>query len=175
MTTRTPAANAKTLSLSLRLWVGAVAIELSKKIEGARDDDGPGRPRQPERPSAGLEGVGKRLDMLEIRFGAGCEVPCPERPGIRGLRGDERRPEDREGLEHELGPLVLEDRADEDVLPAREPRQEVADAGEVVRAVPDLERLLAPELEPAGERDVLGGVRVDLGAEERLGGGGREG
>src|SRR5579864_7875733 len=106
MTTKTPTANAKTLSLSCRLWLGAVAIELSKKKEGARDDNGPRGPRQPDCPCPGLEGVRDRLDMLEVRFGAGCEVPCTERPGVRGLRGDEGRPEHREGLEHELGPLV---------------------------------------------------------------------
>ena len=58
--------------------------------------------------------------------------------------------------------------------PLRQPRQEVADAGEVVGAVPDLERLVAAALEPAGERDVLRGVRVDGAAEERLGRRGRE-
>ena len=55
-----------------------------------------------------------------------------------------------------------------------QPRQEVADAGEIVGAVPDLERLLAAALEPAGERHVLRRVRVDVAPEERLGRGGRE-
>src|SRR5437879_3998196 len=134
MTTRTPAANAKTLSLSLSLWAGAVAIELREKIEGARDGNGSLRPRKLEPPAAGLEGIRDRLDMLEIRFGTGGEVPCPDRPRIRGFRGDQGATEHGESLEHQLRPLVGQDRADEDVLPAREARQQVADAGEIVRA-----------------------------------------
>src|SRR5712671_2791618 len=130
MTTSTPRANAKTLSLSLSLWTGAVAIELREKIEGARDGNGSMRPRELERPAPGHEGIRDRLDMLEIRFGAGCEVPCPNCPRIRGFRGDQGAAEDGERLEHELGPLVGQDRADEDVLPARKPGQEVADSGE---------------------------------------------
>src|SRR5436853_1972211 len=106
MTTSSAAANAKTLSFSLTLWVVAAAIELREKIEGARDDDAPLLPGELECAAPGLDGISDRLDMLEVRFGAGGEVPCPKRAGIRGLGGDERGPEDRQGLEHQLGPLV---------------------------------------------------------------------
>jgi len=54
-----------------------MAIELEKKIEGARDDNGPGRPGELERPAPGQAGIRDRLHMLEVRFGAGREVPCP--------------------------------------------------------------------------------------------------
>src|ERR1700730_4036828 len=105
MTTRMPAANAKTLSLSLSLWAGAAAIELREKIEGARDGNGPVRPCELERPAPGLEGIGDRLHMLEIRFGTGSEVPCPDRPRIRGFRGNQGAPEHGKCLKHQLGPL----------------------------------------------------------------------
>src|SRR3981081_2328025 len=103
MTTRTPAANAKTLSLSPSLWVGAVAIELREKIEGARDGNGSMRPRELEGPAASLERIRNRLDMLEIRFGAGGEVPRPERPRIRGFRGDQGGPAPGKGPQRSLG------------------------------------------------------------------------
>src|SRR3979490_2733004 len=119
MTARTPRANAKTLSLSLSLWAGAVAIELREKIEGARDGNGPVRPCELERAAAGLERIRDRLHMLEIRFGAGSEAPCPECARIRGFGGDQGAAEHRKGLEHQLWPFVGQDRADEDVLPAR--------------------------------------------------------
>src|SRR4051812_42100998 len=160
MTTSRKAASAKTLTFS-PLWVGAVATELGKKIEGARDDNGPFGPRQGQSAAPRLARVRDWLDTLEIRFGAGGEVPCRQSPEIRGLRRHERAPEDGEGLEHQLGPLVAQDRADDDVLAVGQSRQEVPDPGEVVRAVPDLERMLAAPLEPAGQRHVLRGVRVD--------------
>src|SRR5260370_26632527 len=147
MTSRTTAAKAKTPSLSLGLWVGAMAIELSQKIEGARDGNGPVGPRELERPVPRRKGIRDRLDMLEVRFGAGGEVPCPEGPRIRGLRGDQGRPEHRERLEHQFGPLVGEDRADEDVLAARSAGQEGAHARKVGRAVPARDRRLAPRLQ----------------------------
>src|SRR4051812_7271931 len=131
MTTRTPRANAKTLSLSLSLWAGAVAIELREKIEGARDGNGSSRPSELEGTAPGRKGIGNRLDMLEVRFGTGREVPCPDCPGIRGFRGDQGAPQDGQGLEHQLGPLVGQDRADEDIFPAREAGQEIADSGEI--------------------------------------------
>ena len=67
------------------------------------------------------------------------------------------------------GRLSREDRADEHVFAVGQARQEVADAGEVVRAVPDLERLLAAALEPSGQRHVVSRMRVDGTPEERLG------
>src|SRR5258708_30318584 len=92
MTTSTPRANAKTLSLSLSLWAGAVAIELREKIEGARDGNGSRRPRELERPAPGHEGIRNRLDMLEVRFGTGGEGPLPNRPHIRGVRTHQGAP-----------------------------------------------------------------------------------
>ena len=60
--------------------------------------------------------------------------------------------EGRERREHPGRVLVLEDRDDEHPVGARDAREHVADAGEVVRAVPDLERRLADALEPARAR-----------------------
>ena len=62
MTARTPRANAKTLSLSLSLWAGAVAIELREKIEGARDGNGSLRPSELEGPAQGGAGVGNDFE-----------------------------------------------------------------------------------------------------------------
>src|SRR5438270_764498 len=81
MTSRTTAANAKTLSLSLILWVGAVATELSQKIEGARDGNGPPGPCE----LAAGERLGRRDGEREIA--AACEEHVT-RPVIVG----ERRP-----------------------------------------------------------------------------------
>src|SRR3954452_4268538 len=135
------AAKAKTVSFSPALWVWAAATELGEKIEGARDDQGARRACQRTRAEAGLVRVGDGFGTLEIRFGARGEVPCPQGARIRGFGRDEDRAEDREGPEDQLRPLVLEDRDEQDpVVTGRETRQEIADAGEVVRAVPDLER-----------------------------------
>jgi len=73
----------KTLARSVRLWTVAGVTELSKKIERARDDDGPRRPRQ--RAGVGPAGVwvGEGVDMLEEGFGAGGELPCRQRPRVR--------------------------------------------------------------------------------------------
>ena len=90
---------------------------------------------------------------------------------VAALRRDERRAEHGQRLEHHPGPLVAQDRADDDPAAGRrrrEPRQQPADAREVVRSVPDLERVVAAPLEPAGQHDVVGSVRVDRPAEERL-------
>ena len=64
--------------------------------------------------------------------------------------------------------LSREDRGDDDVPTVREPREEPAERLERVGAVPELERRLAPALEPARERDRVGRMRVDRPAEERL-------
>jgi len=69
-------ASAKTLSFSLAVWVLACATELGKKIEGARDEDGPARARQGKRPTASIGRIDNVLDMLEVRFGADSEFPC---------------------------------------------------------------------------------------------------
>ena len=116
----------------------------------------PCRPRELERPAPGQEGIREsaRHAGSTVRRGPRGPLPAIARE-FEDSVAIRVRPEDGEGLEHQLGPLVGQDRADEDVLPAREAGQEVADAGEVVRAVPDLERLLAPRLEPARQRDVL--------------------
>src|SRR5712691_6492493 len=90
------AANANTLSFSLTLWVVARATELAKKIEGARDEDGPLGPCERERAAAGLGRIGNGFDMSEIPFGAGREFPCAERAAVRRLGRDQRVPEHRE-------------------------------------------------------------------------------
>src|SRR3954471_14195721 len=169
ITTSTKNASANTLTLSPRLCVVAGVTELCQKIERARDDDGPLRARQRQRLRTGLTGVSNGVDIPEIGFGAGGKLPCRECPGIRRLGGDEARAEDGKSLEHQLRPLVLEHRGDDDpVLPRGQPRQQVAEAGEVVGAVPDLERVLAPPLEAARQGDGVGSVRIDLLAEKRL-------
>ena len=61
-------------------------------------------------------------------------LPTPSRPACR--------PSGRQRGEHPVGVLVAEDRRDDDVAPVGQARQEPADAVEVVRAVPDLERRL---------------------------------
>src|SRR3954452_9143650 len=145
ITTSTKNASANTLTLSPRLCVVAGVTELCQKIERARDNNGRLRARQRQRLRTGRTGVSNGVDIPEIGFGAGGKLPCRERPGIRRLGGDEAGPEDGEGLEHQRRPLVLEDRGDDDpVLAGRQPGQEIAEAGEVVGPVPDLERPLAP-------------------------------
>src|SRR6266404_7715926 len=169
MASSTKMASAKTLSFSPTVWVLAVATDLRKKIEGARDDDGPIGACEGERAKAGFGRIGNDLDMLEVRFGAGSKFPCGQGTGIRGLSGHERVPEHRERLEHPLRPFVREDRPDDHVLAVGEPRQQVPDAGEIVGAVPDLERVLASALQASGQRHVRRRVRVDGTAEKRLG------
>src|SRR4051794_27837324 len=99
------------------------------------------------------------------------ELRGGQRATVAALRRDERRAEYRQRLEHHPWPLVPQNRADDGPAAGRrlgKPRQQPADACEVVRSVPDLERVVATPLEPAGQRDVVGGVRVDGPAEERL-------
>src|SRR4029079_2456591 len=86
---------------------------------------------------------------------------------------DEGVPEHRERSEHPLHVLVLQDRGDDDVTRTREAGQSVAEPGEVVVSVPDLERIVADALEPPRETNV--DVPVDRMAGEGLGGGERKG
>src|SRR3954454_18837015 len=119
MTTSMKNASAKTLTLSPRLLTVAGVTELGEKIERARDDDGPRRACAGPGTGPGGVRVEDGVDMLEIGFGAGGELPCPQGPRVRGLRGDEALPEDGERLQHRLGPLVVEDRRDDDPVVAR--------------------------------------------------------
>src|SRR3954470_5235918 len=89
ITTSTKNASANTLTLSPRLWAVAGVTELCQKIERARDDDGPLRAREPERPGPGRVRVGDCIDMPEIGFGAAGKLPCPHRAPVRRFRGDE--------------------------------------------------------------------------------------
>src|SRR5581483_6172114 len=168
MTTRSAIAKAKMPAFSRGVCALTVAMEIAQKIEGPGDENGSaGR----QCPRAGGPGVGLDLDPLEEPASELGQLRGGNRAWIRGLRRHEGPADDREGLEHELGALVPQDGCDDDELVVREPRQEVADAGEIVRAVPYLERPLAPALEAAGQPDPFGRGCVDGGAEERLGGG----
>ena len=81
----------------------------------------------------------------------------------------------RQGAQHRVRLLVGQDRGDDRVVVGRETRQQVADPGEVVRSVPDLERPLAAALQAARQRDRVRGVGIDRPAEVGLGGRDREG
>ena len=157
---------------------GCRATELGKKIEGARDDNGPRRARQRRARGSGPGArIGNRLDMAESTVRRGRRGPLPGATAhSRTPWRSSVRPRTERASSISSGPLVGEDRAARATYSrSGQPRQEVADAGEVVGAVPDLERLLARGARAGpGSETSCGGVRVDLGAEERLGGRGRE-
>ena len=77
-----------------------------------------------------------------------------QRPGVARGGGHEPASEDRKSGEHPLDVLVGEDRRDDDIARGRQAGQHVAEAGEVVRAVPDLQRIFAETLEPPRQLDL---------------------
>ena len=97
---------------------------------------GHGRPRRPER--ARSRRARNAAPARRASSSAGSA------PGVRRTRGDERVADRCERAQHRLGVLVGEDRGDDRVAAGRQARKQVADAGEVVSAVPDLERLRRP-------------------------------
>src|SRR5690348_9312479 len=114
--------------------------QIRQEVKGARDEERlSGDPAPGERLGGGLD----RLDLGEIAPGALGQVCRRQRPGAARARGDEAVPERRERGQHALDVLVRQDRRDERVAGARQTGEDVADAGEVVGAVPDLERVVA--------------------------------
>src|SRR5207247_415422 len=101
------------------------------------------------------------------------ELGGRKRTLVRGRSRNERIAEGRERGEHVLRVLVLEDRDDQDVTSDRQAAEEVPDAGEVVRAVPELEGLVGTPLETSRKADFGGVGRLERTVEQRLGG--REG
>src|SRR5205814_1200566 len=102
-------------SLSRTLLVVARIVEVGKKIERTGNQYGAVRPGELEPAAAGIRGIGDGLDMLEIRLREGREVPRSQRADARGLGRDEGAAEDGQRAQHELGPLVAQDRDDEHV------------------------------------------------------------
>src|SRR5262249_1419003 len=83
--------------------------------------------------------IAPRLDMREVRPREARELFGWHRAmASRGGR-DHGVAQGCQRPEHLLGPLVVEDRDHDRVTARREPRQQVADAGQVVRSVPDLQ------------------------------------
>src|SRR5579884_580991 len=143
---RTAATRSQIESFSCRLIrelrATLVVIQLREKVQGAGDEHRAVRPCELEGAGARGAGIGLDLDPLEMRRGERGELGGGERAAVAALGRDERRAENRQRLEHHPRPLVAEDRADD--RPAarrrdREPRQQPAEAREVVGAVPDLE------------------------------------
>src|SRR5919201_3943233 len=144
--------------------------QIGQEVKGAGDEE-----RLTEPPGVGerLPRVVDRLDLLEVAPGALGEVGCRQGPRAARRRRDEPIAKGGKGREHPLDVLVGEDRGDEDVTRARQTREHVADAAQVVRAVPDLERIVAHPFEPTGKADV--DVAVDGTTEEGLRGRDRNG
>ena len=156
-----------------------VGSEIREKVQGARDEHGPLRACELERAGAGGGRIGLDLDPLEVRGGERGELVGRERAAVassRSRRASSRAPTSASSII----PGRLSRRIEADDGPAaerrrREPRQQPADAGEVVRAVPDLERSLAAALESAGSAIASAACGSTGAAEERLGGRDRRG
>src|SRR6266516_1642180 len=152
-------------------WYVLLLVQVGQEVQGAGDEDGAVRAGQLAGPLEGASGPGNGLDRLEVPARRRGERLGRERPAAGRGRGHERVPEHRERPQHQLGTLVGQDRGDDDVAAGRQARQQPADPRHVVGAVPELERRVAAVLHPAGETDGRGGRRIDVAAEEALGGG----
>ena len=166
------AAKAKTLSRSrarviLRFLFGR--RKLGKEVQRTRHEDRAVRSRERARKLDRVERVGDRLDAREVRLRARGELVRRERARVRRLRGDERVAHRRERAQHRVDVLAREDRGDDREAAVGQPAEQVADARDVVRAVPQLERALAAALEPAGNCQTPPPARIDALAEVRLG------
>src|SRR5579862_6670869 len=160
MTMRTTIANAKMPSFSRGVCPLTVAMEVAQKIEGPGDEHGAVVPGELQRPQPCGVWVRHRLDAAEEAPAGLGELLPRHRPSVRRLRRHQRIADDGERLEHRLRPLVVEDGRDHDEPPVGKTREEIADSGEVVGAVPDLERTLAAVLEAPGEIDLVRGRRL---------------
>src|SRR5207253_5383205 len=144
--------------------------EIGQEVKGAGNED---RFAEAAGTAERLDRILNRLDQSEVRTRPLGQVRRGERPAVTRGRGDQPLPQGREGREHSVHVLVRQDRGDDDVGRTREAWEHVAQSGQVVSAVPDLEGIVAQPLEPA--RQLYVHVAVDWTAEERLGGGHGEG
>src|SRR5262249_4628755 len=113
--------------------------QIGQEVKGSGDEHrATGRPGT----AKGFGRVIDGLDLGEVAPGALGQIGCGE--GSRAARTgrDEAVAEGGEPCQHPFDVLVGEDRGDQCVAGAREACEDVADAGEVVGAVPDLERVV---------------------------------
>src|SRR4051812_34601971 len=148
--------------------------EVGEEVEGAGCENTPCRACKVASALARAGRIGNRFDIREEGFGATREFLLRERARVRRPGRDEGVAERPERSEHRVDVLVAEDRRDDDERARWEARQQVAEPGEVVGAVPDLLRVDPAALEPAREPDALGGAGLDRPFEELLGRGARE-
>src|SRR5829696_8199747 len=165
----TNAAKTKTLERSRERIVRAHATrEVGEQVQGPHDEDTAVKARQLARAEPCGSRLGDRLDLPEMRARALREVGGGQRARARRRGRDERRADLRERAEHPVDVLVGEDRGDDDVGATGELPEQVQDAAEVVRAVPDLVRARAAALEAAGQPDALRGGAVERASDELL-------
>src|SRR6266481_223630 len=125
--------------------------EIGQEVKGTGDKD---RLAEGTGTTQGLSRVFDRLDLSEERSPPPGQVRGREGTLVARAGGHEPIAEHREGGEHPVDVLVRENRGDDDVAGGRQPRQEIPEAGEIVGAVPDLERIVAQSLESARELHV---------------------
>src|SRR5579872_6531583 len=105
MSTSTTIANAKIPAFSPTVCALTVAMELAQKIEGPGDEH---RISRLQRPRARALRAGLDLDAGEEPLPHVGELSGRHDAAVPGLRRDQRVPEDRQRLEHQLRPLVAQ-------------------------------------------------------------------